>query len=267
VNERPLAALTLVCPVWGTYTRYLSSLFAALDREGVERSQVILVGNGEPVSYPGARSITSPIRLSVGAARNLGLAAVESELVCFADADDVPVPGALARLCTVALAEPELLMASGLALRVDGQQYGFPPRYAARPMRRTERALRQLGRNHLSMTTGTVLRVEPLRRLGGFPDASLAEDGMLACTLACAGPIRVLDEPTRIYNCQPEGLCQRGRSAAEWRAAFRTQRRYLVQNKALPRRWRLASQLYTLRHRQLARWLEQVAQYANADGA
>jgi hypothetical protein len=258
----PLAELTVVCPVWGTYTRFLPTLFAALDREGVARERVILVGNGEPVSYPGARSITSSTFLSVGEARNLGLVAVTTELVLFADADDTPVPGALTRLCTAALADQTLVFVSGSAVRTNGQPYPWPPPYAVRPMHRLMRIARQWGRNHLSLTTGTIIRVGTLRRLGGFPDANLAEDGMLACALVCAGPVLVLDEPTRVYNVHPEGLCQRGRSAAEWRAAFRAQRRYLAAHPALPLPWRLLAHLYLPLHWGLARWLERVAQHA-----
>lgn len=258
LTERPtLAELTVVVPVWGSYTRFLPELLTCLRAEGVPAANLVVVANGVPLELAGARVLQLCERLSAGAARNAGATLVTTELVCFCDADDLPVHGALARLCAAAAADPDAVAISGLVVRVNGAPYPWPPRHATRRYGRTARTLRQWGRNHLSLTTGTVIRASAFRRSGGFPDYSLAEDGMLGCVLCWLGRIVVLDEPTRIYRQHPEGLCQRGLSAGDWRDSYRFQRHFLAGHHALPSPLRWLTRLYAPQHRKLARALAQ----------
>lgn len=261
--------LSVVVPVWGAYDRYLTELFGLLADEGI--GQVLIVVNGDerlarslPGRFPSADVLALPERMSVGAARNAGLARVERTRVCFADADDLPVPGAFGRLGAALDAHPGAVLATGLCerLRDDGttSSYAWPPPRAARWRTRTTRLLAQWGRNHLSLTTGAVIDTATLRRVGGFPDADLAEDGMLACVLAAVGEVIVLDAPTRRYRTHADGLCQRGHDRRTWARAYRTQRRYLASHQALPG-WRLLAHAYAPVHAYLSWELARVARH------
>lgn len=266
-----LEGLSVVIPVWGEYARWLPPLRAHLQGEGVYLNKVILVVNQEPAlasrlseEWPESRVLESEQHLSVGALRNLGLGRVKSEWVCFMDADDLSAPGMLSRLLALARAQPDLLLVSGLVarLREDGrtEPYPWPPLESADRRGRLAWVWQQWRFNQLSLTTGTVVRTSALRRLGGFPDAGLAEDGMLGCALVASGRIQVLPEVSRLYRTHAQGLCQRGHSARVWRRAYRQQRVWLRTRRSLPA-WRYLSFLLAPLHWFYARRLARVARY------
>ena len=79
--------------------------------------RVIVVDNASERAVPDlgseARIVRSDVRLGVGAARNLGLAAVETGYVTFLDADDVLLPGALAFLVRQLEGDPRRVTSGG----------------------------------------------------------------------------------------------------------------------------------------------------------
>ena len=261
--------LTVIVPVWGNYARFLPQLRNRLRNEGVADGAVLVIVNGDrrlsdgKNLWPGARVIHLPRQLSIGAVRNAALEAVSTEFVCFCDADDLPAPGTLFELCTALGLNPNAVLATGLAERLTrngSEPYPWPRRSAVGTVSRPRRVIRQWAFNNLSLTTGAVLRAEATRKLGGFPDSDLAEDGMLACAMAAYAPVIVLDRPTRQYRTHPDGLCQRGHSAARWRSAYRQQRRWLASNRALGP-WRKLAHLYAPVHWYQAGRLAQLARH------
>jgi len=262
--------LTVVVVVWGSYVRWLPELRTRLNEEGISEEQLIVCTNADPEAeraatgvWPRAAHLALPSRVSIGAARNATLEHVRTRKVCFCDADDLPAPGALRKLMSAFDRQPGLVLATGLAARLSEGEvfpYAWPPAWAARGMSRLGRVVRQWGFNHLSVTTGAVLDVATIRALGGFPDESLAEDGMLACALAAFGSVAVLDQVTREYRTHEDGLCQRGLSAVEWTNAYRVQRGWLAGNRSLPR-WRVLAHLYAPVHLRLAQRLARVVRH------
>ena len=75
---------------------------SALDQTGVRTPNVVVIDNNSDVVLPplppGVEVVRLPKRVSVGAARNAGLALVETGKVIFCDADDRLLPGAIAFL-------------------------------------------------------------------------------------------------------------------------------------------------------------------------
>jgi glycosyltransferase involved in cell wall biosynthesis len=236
-----LSNLSVVIPVWGSYFTWLPELIAALS--DVPDDQIIIVTNGQPLDQPldqpleldRGRWLMAAEPLSVGACRNLGLAMVTTALVAFIDADDLPLPGALAQLTALIdqAQDHRVIGATGLVVRANGQLYPWP-RLPRPGTPHWWQATKQWSFNRWSMTTGTVLVTTAVHAVGGFPDASLAEDGMLASLLIGRGTMLWHRGPTRIYRQHADGLCQRGRSAREWRAAYHQQRMLLAASSVVP---------------------------------
>lgn len=244
--------VTVVIPVWGSYWQYVPHLLATLIDEHVPHRRILVVANGEsPPAWLPVSSVVSPERVSIGAARNLGLGSVDTRYVLFADADDLPVRGAIERLLETLRAAPDMDVATGQVLRTNGTIYPWPSPPGTRfpfslpPMR----AISQWAWNNLSLATGTVFRTDALKRIGGWPDMTLAEDGALACMLDQRRIVH-LPQPTRVYRIHPQGLCQQGHPPSRWRQAYGQQRRVLAARS--PSRLRALLPLYAVVHFLLA---------------
>src|SRR5215212_5141429 len=92
---------TIVIPVWGRYAGDVLAEGVASLRMQDRAARILVVDNASDEAVPaldGVEVVRSPRRLTVGAARNLGLERVRSPFVLFWDADDVMAPGTLAFL-------------------------------------------------------------------------------------------------------------------------------------------------------------------------
>src|SRR5436305_13789119 len=90
--------VTVVIPVWDRYVeRFLPEALDSLLAKDPRPPLVVVANHSRvPVAAPdGVRVVRAPARLTVGGARNLGLAAVETPFVVFWDADDVMPPATL----------------------------------------------------------------------------------------------------------------------------------------------------------------------------
>src|SRR3954466_15693369 len=90
--------VSVVVPVWGDYVG--SALDEALESLRAQdlSARIIVVDNAaDPplADMAGAEVVRSEERLTVGAARNRGLAEVRSPYVIFWDADDLMLPGTI----------------------------------------------------------------------------------------------------------------------------------------------------------------------------
>lgn len=231
---------TVVIPVWDRYAgaRMVHAVESITSQDRAAR--LLVIDNASAVPLPELRDATvihSPERISLGAARNLGLAEVRTPNVIFWDADDVMVPGTLGFLEDQLAADPRIV-AFGAAILEEpsGQRHRWPREWIAG----------LIGHAHLfamldcvwSMfpTTGaTVMRTEVVRACGGFGDANSGEDWSLGAALVWRGRVGWSERPGRRY-LQHEGsawnLFGSPRHQLENARAVRTR---LAADSALPR--------------------------------
>lgn len=197
------APITVVIPVWGaTYRGALPAAIASAAGPG--RHVVVVTPAGEPeppaAAAAGAEVLRAARPLSVGAARNLGLAAVRSPFVVFLDADDELVPGALESMVAALDAAPRAVAA---ICRVIDRESGavVAPRRGVDALARHPRALAAAEAVwSLLPTQGCALiRTEAARACGGYADADGGEDWAFGVALAAAGPVVLLTEPGLSY--------------------------------------------------------------------
>lgn len=224
---------TVVVPVWDAYAG--SSLDAALESlKGQEAGfHLLVVDNASAIALPsldGAEVVRADRRLSLGAARNLGLGRVRTPYVIFWDADDVMLPGALVALQR-ALDAAQELVAFGMAIEESpsGERHRWPRRWIG-GLVRTPRLLALLHCvwSQFPTTGATIMRAEAARAGGGFADADSGEDWCLGASLVFRGRIGWTERPGRIYRihstsvwAQHMSIAHQRRHAAAVRARLR----------------------------------------------
>jgi glycosyltransferase involved in cell wall biosynthesis len=194
-----------VLPVWDEYvgaslTRALGSL-----AEQDIAAPIVLVDNASDIEVPpssGVVVIRSSHRLTLGGARNLGLAQVTTPYVIVWDADDVMLPGTL-RFLEQAIAENGALAAFGSAIieHPSGERHRWPRRWIARLVRAPLLfALLDCIWSLYPTTGATIMRTDLVRDAGGYSDTESAEDWGLGVSLAFRGTVGWSERPGRIYS-------------------------------------------------------------------
>lgn len=212
------AQTTVVLPVWDDYVgppllRALESLRADNDADAV-----IVVDNASRVPLPeleGVRVIRSATRLTLGAARNLGLAEVATPFVVVWDADDVMLPGTLP-LLESAIGADSRLAAFGAAIieEPSGERHRWPRPWALGLGRMPRLFALANAVWSLYPTTGaTLMRTELVRAAGGYSDAESGDDWSLGVTLAFRGRVGWTERPGRIYLVHHHSVWARHMSA------------------------------------------------------
>jgi hypothetical protein len=204
-REGAPARTTVVITVWGAYTgdaltRALASV-ATQDRQPavivVDNASTPAVALDTPVSV-----MRSEQRLTLGAARNLGLAQCATDDVIFWDADDTMLPGTVGFL-EDRLAGNQRLVAYGSAIveATTGARHRWPRRWVAWLVRVPPLlALVDCVWSVFPTTGATVIRVEAARRAGGFADTESGEDWCLGAALAWQGRFGWSERPGRVYE-------------------------------------------------------------------
>jgi glycosyltransferase involved in cell wall biosynthesis len=195
-------AVGVVIPVWDDYVRFLPDAVASV-REQAADAELIVVDNASNAPLPDlgdARIVRSNARLSTGAARNLGLAAVSAPLVVFLDADDLMLPRALETLLG-GLRDGDVAFAMAI---LDGDTGGRhrAPRRIAYTLARVPRvfALANTVWSLLPTQGATVMRTADVRAAGGYGDRSQGEDWALGAALTWRGRVRLSHEPALTYR-------------------------------------------------------------------
>jgi glycosyltransferase involved in cell wall biosynthesis len=211
--------VTVVVPVWDSYVqRFLDDALESLKQQDLG-ARIVVVDNASRVEVPqtaGVEIVRAERRLTVGAARNLGLALTETPYVVFWDADDVILPGTLRSLRDRLAAEPETVLAATAILE---QSSGSRPHHWPRPITRPLANVPGLFTlvhcvSSLFPTTGSVMiRTGLARDAGGFADADGGDDWVLGVSLALRGRVSFEHEVGRLYRRHPDSL------SAEWRAS------------------------------------------------
>jgi hypothetical protein len=230
----PAPDITVVIPVWDAYVRWLPSALASLDDQGVAVT-IIVVDNASRTAVPEvARATTLRVerRVSVGAARNAGLAAVRTPFVCFLDADDELLPGALARTRDRLVARPSFVAGvTGCVAWAEDTgamvRWEWPRPLAYRLSRHRRLFALVTALRNAYPTTGVLIRTEALRAAGGFADADQEEDWLPAVALAARGHVDLDERPGRRCRVSGRSLYGAGADLATMRANRRELRRAL----------------------------------------
>ena len=115
-----MSRLTIVVPAWNLGAPLVECLESL--RQADESAKVIVVNNASDTPLPGTDRVTEltlPRRVSVGAARNAGLAKVTTPYVMFMDGDDILLPGALRYLVETLERRTDAVAVSGRAVAWD----------------------------------------------------------------------------------------------------------------------------------------------------
>jgi glycosyltransferase involved in cell wall biosynthesis len=260
--------ISVVVPVWGDYAGDgLREALESLTRQDLVARIIVVDNASEPPigELPGAEVLRSETRLTVGAARNLGLAQVTSPYVLFWDADDLMLPGTLRFLHERIAQTPEAVLVAASILE------GDPPAPHRWPRRWTYRLTRfrnawALGDCVWSLfpTTGCALMRTDAARASGYGDANSGEDWVLGVSLAFRGRVLLEPRPGRLYRRHPASLWETQRSSRQLVRHARAVRRRIRQDPAVPRWARLAVPLVTVLQLTAALVLHPVADLVRA---
>jgi predicted O-methyltransferase YrrM len=201
-------AVTVVIPIWGKYADHrLDRAIESIRAQDVPVS-ILLVDNAAepPLARPGVTILRSDSRVSLGAARNLGLQAVRSPTVLFWDADDVMLGGALARLLDTLDRRPDVVAcACPLIDAVSGSLHHWPRRW---PMALSRVPILFIALNAITSlypVIGAAIRTAPAQEIG-FPEVDGGDDWVLAVSLSMRGRVALDDRPGRLYSRHDESL-------------------------------------------------------------
>lgn len=209
--------MTVVVPAWGAYAgRPLAEALESVRSQDTP-VRILVVDNASepPVPHaPGAELVRSPSRLTVGAARNLGLHHVQTPYVIFWDADDLMLPGTVRRLRDAIGGDPGLVaVAAGILEGEPPVRHRWPRRWA-RPLARRPGvfALAHAVWSLFPATGSTIMRTTSVRDAGGYADADGGEDWVLGVSLAFRGRLALDPAPGRLYRRHASSLWEQRHS-------------------------------------------------------
>ena len=239
--------VTVVIPVWDDYVDYLVECVSAVPTW----AKVVVVDNASHRPLPPLPDAVAVIRLdrrcSAGEARNAGLATVTSDLVVFADADDVSLPGAIELLASTLAREPSAVAAIGRLVSWDptnGAQE-LSSRLPRPVTIRASRHRRLFALANVALNTfpiaGGIFRTAAVRAAGGYGDSNVGEDWILGAALCFQGRVLLMDEPTTLRRVHGNSLWYRPHTRAELRFRAAELRRRLRTAPAVPLHGRLAA--------------------------
>jgi Glycosyl transferase family 2 len=202
-SSRP--RVTVVVPVWDQYAGpELAEAISSVQEQDCG-CRLIVVDNesSTQINVPEDVQLTaSGRRLTLGAARNLGIEQVETEFVIVWDADDVMLPGTLSFLLERMRSDDGL---AAFACRIldgeTGRRHRWPRPWIARLVahRRLFATLHCVW--SLYPTTGsTIMRTSLVRACGGFTDADSGDDWALGVSLMFRGRVGWDERAGRLYR-------------------------------------------------------------------
>jgi glycosyltransferase involved in cell wall biosynthesis len=234
----PGARVTVVIPVWDDYVEFLAEAVESVRRNAPE-APIMVVDNASSRVVPEldrCEVIRSPRRVTVGAARNLGLERVATDCVVFLDADDMLLEGTLEFLERRITPDPGLaVVATSILDAATGERHRTPRRFVAR-LARWPRifALADSVWSLLPIQSCAILRTGQVREAGGYPDSDLGDDWVLAVSLAWRGRIEVAERLGRYYRSTEGSISGREWTAEELRANARRVRERMRSDAAVP---------------------------------
>jgi glycosyltransferase involved in cell wall biosynthesis len=228
-----------VIPAWDDYARdFLGEAIESVRAQTVP-VELVVVDNASaaPIAdVDGGRVVRLRRRVSVGAARNAGLAEVATPYVVFLDADDLLLGGAVEAMLRQARARPgAAAWVLGIVDGVTGRRHRSPRPVAGLLARRPGLfALANASWSLLPTQGATLLLTDLVRALGGYDDASHGEDWPLCAAMAFHGRMAFDDVPALIYRWRPNSPGGPGTSSAQVRDNARRVRERLRAEPAAP---------------------------------
>jgi glycosyltransferase involved in cell wall biosynthesis len=232
--------VTIVVPVWGDYAGDgLREALASLTEQSLSARIIVVDNASEPPigELPGVEVLRSEQRITVGAARNFGLARVSSPYVIFWDADDLMLPGTLLFLRDRIAADPELVLAAAAIVEGDPPvPHRWPRRWTYRFTRfRTPFAFAHCIWSLFPTTGSSIIRTADAQA-AGFGDANSGEDWVLGVSLAFRGRVTLETRPGRLYRSHPSSLWATQRSGRQLMLHSRSVRERIRHDPAAPPR-------------------------------
>jgi glycosyltransferase involved in cell wall biosynthesis len=228
-----------VVPAWGDYAGApLTEALDSLRGQDVPTHIIVVDNASQPplAGIPGVELIRAPERLTVGAARNLGLAAARTPYVLFWDADDLMLPGTLRFLRDRIAAEPDAVLVAASILEGEPPMPHRWPRPWTYPLARFGRAFALADCVwSLFPATGSALMRTDAARATGFGDANSGEDWVLGVSLAFRGRVILETRPGRIYRRHAGSLWETQRDGSQLVVHARAVRNRLRADPAVPR--------------------------------
>lgn len=239
MTAEPAAQTTIVVPVWDDYVP--GWLDEALDSLRAQDSSapIVVVDNASEVTLPrleGVSVVRAPRRLTLGQARNLGLARVKTPYVVAWDADDVMLPGTLSFLEHAIGSDPRLAaFATAIVEHSSGERHRWPRRWVAAAVRAPAAFALLDSVWSLYPTTGaTIMRTELARAAGGFGDGVGGEDWCLGVSLAFRGRIGWSEAPGRVYRLHDRSMRMRHTTRRHLRRKARNVRHRIRADAGIP---------------------------------
>lgn len=231
--------MTVVIPVWDEYVLGRLPEAVASLRQQVPVPPIIVVDNASQVplpELPGVAVVRAPHRLTLGAARNLGLARVGTPYVVAWDADDLMLPGTLSLLQNAIGADPRLAaFAAAIVEDPSGQRHRWPRRWVGLAVRATRAfALLDAVWSIYPTTGATIMRTELVRAAGGFGDSDSGEDWCLGVSLAFRGRLGWSEVPGRVYRVHDRSMRSRHLTLPDQRRNARMVRARIREDPGIP---------------------------------
>jgi glycosyltransferase involved in cell wall biosynthesis len=211
--------LSVVIPAHNA-ERYLDSALDSALRELPPDAELIVVDDGSTDTTPQILQrrtehllvLRNQVALGPGEARNRGVRASSAPLVAFHDADDLVLPGRFARLLEVLEARPEVDLAFGNGIKIDGGNRPIGPLIPVRYSRRLRRhvGVRELLEGGLLYPQALCIRRRAFDALDGFV-AERAEDWDFALRAALLLRLEFLDVPLFAYRKHAESMSMQER--------------------------------------------------------
>ncbi|HEY3945136.1 MAG TPA: glycosyltransferase [Solirubrobacteraceae bacterium] len=238
---------TVVIPVWDDYvSERLEQALQSVRAQSTPPPPVVVVDNASAVplpTLPGAWVVRAPARLTLGAARNLGLTRVETPYVVFWDADDVMLECTLPFL-EAAISDDTGLVAFATAVVEEhsGKRHRWPRRWVKRLLRSPRRFAFLDAIWSLYPSTGsTIMLADAVRAAGGYADADSGEDWCLGVSLAFRGRLEWSERPGRLYRVHPGSTQAQHMAPADMLRHARAVRHRICTDPGIPEwaRWSL----------------------------
>ena len=234
----PATTVTVVIPVWDSYVEFLADAVESVKRNAPQ-APIVVVDNASSTPIPEFECcaiMRAPHRLSVGAARNLGLDQVETEYVVVLDADDVLLEATLDFLHSRIAADPGLAVSATSILDGETEERHRTPRRFVERLVRWPRifALAHTIWSLFPIQGCAILRTDQVREAGGYPDAHWGDDWVLATSLAFRGRVEVSARMGLFYRPTQGSLWRRYRPPGELVASARLVRDRLRSDPGVP---------------------------------
>ena len=230
----------MVVSVWDNDVRFLEGALESVRGTATTAEvPIVVVDNASerPLPpLPGVSLLRSTERLSVGAARSLGVEKVQTRYVIVLDADDRILPGTIDFLvermerdrrlaaCVTSLLESDTGLRHRTPRRLVPQVARFPRLFA---LVNCVWSLYPTG-------GGTIMRTADVRAAGSYPDADWGDDWVIAVSIAFRGRIEIHRRFGLLYGTTPGSLWRTPKRVRELANSARMVRARLRADPAVP---------------------------------